>query len=506
MIHVFAGPTLAHDEARELLPGCRVHPPIRFGDLLRIDVTAGDVVAIIDGYFHQAPAVRHQELLAAIDAGVVVYGSSSMGALRAAELSSAGMRGCGEVFDLYAGGVIDGDDEVTVAHLGVEDGFRSVTTALVDIRRHCEDACALGVIDRPQAGWIVAAARTLSYDLRGYGAILRAQNFDTQPFRAFVDEHGVSAKHEDAVRLLTLLRDPGAGAAPTPPGSFVPNVWHYGATERLDGRRDADGIFVNDRTVLDLVSLTATAYPAWRERVVLTEFVRSSDVPRPDGTVELRRFRSDQGLEDPDAYSAWLRQRFLSEGELARCLERIPFASLPLDELRECARRHAAEVGLWRGGIPSGPVAQMWLDAEEYEVLTPLETAARVLVRSFQYGPAAVPVSLFTTAMKISGCYAAARRMAMSRRPMHDHEAARSDVLGWCAENWGTDSVTTGAILDRGIGTNAHLCGFSAADILVERAAPFFARAAMSGPYPGASLDHCLLGGPLPTVESSGTD
>ncbi len=53
---------------------------------------------LIDGYFHQVPSVQHKEILYALHQGLAVFGCSSMGALRAAELADFGMVGIGRVF------------------------------------------------------------------------------------------------------------------------------------------------------------------------------------------------------------------------------------------------------------------------------------------------------------------------------------------------------------------------------------------------------------------------
>jgi hypothetical protein len=98
-IKVYSGLTLVESDIRALLPEAEVAPPIERDDLVA-DVERGvNVVVIIDGRFHHARAVSPTEILDAIRAGVRVYGSSSMGALRAAELERHGMIGHGEVFE-----------------------------------------------------------------------------------------------------------------------------------------------------------------------------------------------------------------------------------------------------------------------------------------------------------------------------------------------------------------------------------------------------------------------
>ena len=48
--------------------------------------------------------------------GIHVFGSASMGALRAAELHQFGMRGIGRIFEAYRAGELEDDDEVAVIH------------------------------------------------------------------------------------------------------------------------------------------------------------------------------------------------------------------------------------------------------------------------------------------------------------------------------------------------------------------------------------------------------
>jgi hypothetical protein len=82
------------------------------------EVLQRDRMTSVDGYFERVPAVWHKEVLWAISQGIRVYGSASMGALRAAELSAFGMIGIGKIFEWYRDGVIERDDEVAVAHMG----------------------------------------------------------------------------------------------------------------------------------------------------------------------------------------------------------------------------------------------------------------------------------------------------------------------------------------------------------------------------------------------------
>lgn len=110
---VYLGPSLDLSEAQALLDA-DYRPPVRRGDLDRVE--AGRAVVILDGEFEQSLSVSLKEILRRLEAGSLVAGASSIGALRAAELATHGMIGIGRVFELYRTGRIDGNDEVAVSY------------------------------------------------------------------------------------------------------------------------------------------------------------------------------------------------------------------------------------------------------------------------------------------------------------------------------------------------------------------------------------------------------
>ena len=123
---VFIGPSLALADAQAHCAASGVESiawraPARMGDVYRATLQGPDVILIIDGYFEQVPSVWHKEVLFALSQGVQVWGASSMGALRAAELHAFGMRGIGRIFEAYASAAINDDDEVAIVH-GQGDG------------------------------------------------------------------------------------------------------------------------------------------------------------------------------------------------------------------------------------------------------------------------------------------------------------------------------------------------------------------------------------------------
>ncbi len=115
---IFLGPTLSIEKAKEILDA-DYRPPAKKGDLLQLIPRDVKFVGLIDGYFLQdypPTPIEVYNLLRKKD--IVVYGSSSLGALRAVELKKFGMIGIGKIFELFLKGVIDSDDEVAVTFTG----------------------------------------------------------------------------------------------------------------------------------------------------------------------------------------------------------------------------------------------------------------------------------------------------------------------------------------------------------------------------------------------------
>src|SRR5437867_11228242 len=132
-VYVFTGPTLSAEEARTVLDAVYL-PPVSQGDVYRVSFRRPTAIGIIDGYFERIPAVWHKEILWAMSHGIHVFGSASMGALRAAELESFGMEGVGSIFEAYRTGAWGDDDEVAVAQAPAELGCRALSDAMVDSR------------------------------------------------------------------------------------------------------------------------------------------------------------------------------------------------------------------------------------------------------------------------------------------------------------------------------------------------------------------------------------
>ena len=82
-VFIFTGPTISPAEASAELKAVYL-PPAAEGDVYRVALHRPQAIGIIDGYFQSVPTVRHKEILWAMSCGIHVFGSASIGALRAA--------------------------------------------------------------------------------------------------------------------------------------------------------------------------------------------------------------------------------------------------------------------------------------------------------------------------------------------------------------------------------------------------------------------------------------
>src|SRR5271156_3661014 len=111
---IFAGPSMPPPIPP--IAGIEWRPPVRQGDLYSAALSGPAIIGVTDGYFEIVPTVWHKEILWAMAQGIHVYGSASIGALRAAELHPFGMVGIGHIFEAFRDGLLEDDDEVAVLH------------------------------------------------------------------------------------------------------------------------------------------------------------------------------------------------------------------------------------------------------------------------------------------------------------------------------------------------------------------------------------------------------
>jgi hypothetical protein len=217
---IFVGPSLP-PSFRPSDPVIEWCPPVKQGEAYQAVLTRPAIIGIVDGYFEVTPTVWHKEILWAMAQGIHVYGSASIGALRAAELCSFGMNGVGRVFAAYRDGILTDDDEVAVLHGPEELGYPAVTDAMVNIRATLDKAVADGALDGRLAARLTEIGKTLFYKERGWDALLRLAAGNGLPpaplrdFEAWLPSGQVDQKRIDALEMIAAIRAHlAAGVAP----------------------------------------------------------------------------------------------------------------------------------------------------------------------------------------------------------------------------------------------------------------------------------------------------
>jgi hypothetical protein len=351
---VFTGPTISAAAAAEILPATYL-PPVCQGDVLRVSRRSdrpARVIAIIDGTFDRMPAVWHKEILWAMARGIHVFGCSSMGALRAAELAAFGMQGRGKIFQAFHAGELDDDEEVVVAHGEASAGYRAASEAMVNVRATCAEAVARGVISAATREALESTAKGIFYPGRTYAAILARSRGDVRSgarggvsdnglvaaevdaFERFLVEGRVDQKRLDAIELLTHLRDEGeALRRPRRPSFAFEHTDTWDQAMASAGAADASPASPGTQPVDALATRLAEElrlrpdYEMVRRgallRAVAAEESRrhglAVDEPLRDATQE--SFRRQRELLDDRSIWGWLGDNGLGETDFGRLLD-----------------------------------------------------------------------------------------------------------------------------------------------------------------------------------------
>jgi len=275
-----------------------------------------------------------------------------MGALRAAELDTFGMEGVGWVYEAFRDGVLEDDDEVAVVHAPAEDGYRSMSEAMVNIRRTIQRAAAADVIHGTTEALVLEAAKGLYYAERTYPAMLvaavqaGADPAEIDQLRAFLRAHAVDQKRADALELLGVVRERLASGRTSVTTSFTfqySEFWFEAQRAAGRLRHDAPDPTSGDASIevagtgpvsttsdelLDELRLDPDRYRrAWESayaRLSALEHLRGSGVEitpdRLQATADT--FRREQGLLAPEDAERWLRHNDLSEPDAAELMRR----------------------------------------------------------------------------------------------------------------------------------------------------------------------------------------
>jgi hypothetical protein len=340
-IYVFLGPTLAEGDARAELDAVYL-PPVSEGDIYRLWRRRPRAVGIVDGHFECIPAVWHKEIMWIMERGVHVFGAASMGALRAAELGTFGMRGVGWVYQSFRDGALDRDDEVAVRHGAAEDGYRVLSEAMVNIRRTLQAARQQKIISDATRDILTRTGAALFYQDRNWPDLLRAagaEGADAAELTALHRWLPAGRVDQQACDAVAMLREMRGFLAASPAPQRV--SWSMASTTRWEALKRRAGTVPMAEEILDEVRLLGPdAFEAAQGRSLLRLF--AGDFAERQGvTVDGERladavaaFRLSSGLDQGTEFG-----QFLTANELtADDVERL----IAADELARWACEQAA--------------------------------------------------------------------------------------------------------------------------------------------------------------------
>lgn len=216
-ILVFAGPTRPLTTAA---PDLVWLPPAAAGDMLMASRRAPCTMVLIDGLMETRMPPLHKEILVLLAEGFRIIGAASMGALRAAELSSHGMIGAGAIFAAFQRGLLVDDDEVAVLHAPSEMGWRPLTEAMVDIRATLCAAVRARIIPLGTAQLLRRTAIADNFRDRSWQRLLDMPGLEAierQRLLSWLPAGRVALKQCDANAAIALARALSASPAPRLP-------------------------------------------------------------------------------------------------------------------------------------------------------------------------------------------------------------------------------------------------------------------------------------------------
>jgi hypothetical protein len=341
---VFVGPTLPA-ALLPAIPGLVALPPVAQGDVYRAAQRRPRAIGIIDGYFEGVPSVWHKEILWAMAEGIHVFGSASMGALRAAELCDFGMQGVGRIFEAYRAGTLppyagpfEDDDEVAVIHGPPETGYVALSEAMVNIRATLAEAEAEGVVEAAMRDGLAALAKGLFYHDRSYDRLLQLAAEAPLPapqvaaLRTWLPGGRIDQKRLDAEAMLAAMAALLASDAGPKRVDYVlewTEMWDevtLAASGTQAADRGTDEAWLPSARILDELRLDPAAYGAARDRALLRLLAhrearrRHQPVAMAAKRAALDRLRARHGLFRRAELDRWAEARDLDAPRLEQLI------------------------------------------------------------------------------------------------------------------------------------------------------------------------------------------
>jgi len=230
-------------------------------------------IIIADGFYKSVPAPWHKEILIAIKEGVEVIGTSSLGALRAAELDKYGMIGFGKVYS-YMKEELRDDSEVALIHEVSTSKYRPITLAHVEVVfwiRYCLD---LKLITDDQAVAIIDISANTFFEKRTKQFLSRLIRTNIPDVDIdSINRHWFSQKVQDLSLLLEKLNKGNLFSYPKSASeqfelSWTPYIFRQ-ASKDICYPCHRTGVIDNANNLANFLSFVLLSYPNIAENLYL---------------------------------------------------------------------------------------------------------------------------------------------------------------------------------------------------------------------------------------------
>jgi hypothetical protein len=208
---IFVGPSIPFADIQNEISAICLPPAAQGSIVMAVERYSPSAILLIDGNFQTEPAIRHKEILWALSQGIHVFGASSMGALRAAELWRYGMVGVGLAYRWYRRFPLLRDDAVAVLHAPAELGYRPFTNSLIDLRMTTRAAFRRGLISSDVREALDQAASKIGFRDRTLANIIKHAfgrylvSSVAEETKSALEKCRVDQKHADSLTALRLL-------------------------------------------------------------------------------------------------------------------------------------------------------------------------------------------------------------------------------------------------------------------------------------------------------------
>ena len=130
-----------------------------------------------------------------------------MGALRASELDELGMVGIGYVYNQYASGEVESDDDVAV--MLDSESLEALSEPLINMNYVFTNASSEGIISEGEKEELLSIAKKTYYPQRSYAKTLAESNLDDSTKEKLIDFIRMSPdiKKEDAKDLIRYIKE-----------------------------------------------------------------------------------------------------------------------------------------------------------------------------------------------------------------------------------------------------------------------------------------------------------